>query len=74
MIPLKARIRKFAQQSVAFGGLCLTLHPVWAAAEVTKVVITTQGIVAGGRGGGESWQSVWLLGRAVLRQMQLSSI
>jgi len=41
-------IRKFAQRTLAVASVCLALHPVWAAAEVTKVVITSQGIVAGG--------------------------
>ena len=48
MSSLGVSIRKFARRSLALAGLCLTLHPAWAAAEVTKVVITSQGIVAGG--------------------------
>jgi len=56
-------IRKFAQQTLALAGLCLTLHPVCADAEVTKVVITSQGIVAGGQEFGSRGAYEKLVGR-----------
>jgi len=41
-------MRAFARWTLTVTSVCLALHPVWAAAEVTRVVITSQGIVAGG--------------------------
>jgi hypothetical protein len=60
MILLNAR---FVQRSLALAGLCLALHPIRAGAEVTKVVITSQGIVAGGRSFGTVGTYEKLVGR-----------
>src|SRR5262245_20515408 len=56
-------IRKFAQRTLALAFACLALHPVRAGAEVTKVVITSQGIVAGGHSFGTVGTYEKLVGR-----------
>ena len=60
MILLNAR---FVQRSLALAGLCLALHPIRAGAEVTKVVITSRAVVAGGQSFGTVGTYEKLVGR-----------
>src|SRR5262245_35184762 len=60
---LAMNIRTFVRRTLAAGCVCLALHPVRAAAEVTKVVITSQGVVAGGHSFGTVGTYEKLVGR-----------